>query len=70
MPLTREDEIPEDMLAPRQREFLNRLRGHDRRAKVYRDAGGQPVFHGPVIGDGPMPPEAPASVDPGSDDEP
>jgi hypothetical protein len=62
-----EKTVTDDELAERQRTFLERLRQHDHRVKVTR-RGDALVFHGPVIGDGLMPPESPAEPV-GSDDE-
>jgi hypothetical protein len=49
-------QVPEDNLPPRQRTFLDKLRQHDKKVVVLRD-GGALLFRGPVIGEGPMPPD-------------
>jgi hypothetical protein len=55
---TSENSVPEEELPERQRLFLERLRRHDKRVKIIRD-GERLSFHGPVIGEGPMPPAEP-----------
>jgi hypothetical protein len=60
-PLVRDEELSE-----RQRAFVGRLRVHDQRVKISRD-GDRLTFHGPVIGEGLLPPAAPEVVEP--DDE-
>jgi hypothetical protein len=59
--------VPDDELPERQRSFLQKLRSHDKRVKIVRD-GDKLIFHGPVIGEGPMPAEGPPGF--GGDDEP
>ena len=61
-----EIEVSAEKLTERQRLFLERLRQHDKRVKVVR-AGPMMVFHGPIIGLGPMPEEEPGVTEP--DDE-
>jgi hypothetical protein len=65
-----EDSVPDEALPERQRQFLERLRRHDKRVQVIR-SGDQLKFHGPVIGDGTLPPAEPAGHEPDeADDEP
>jgi len=47
-------QVHEENLPQRQRAFLAKLRQHDQKVVVLREYG-KLVFHGPVIGDGPMP---------------
>jgi hypothetical protein len=56
--ITTDQEMRDEELPERQRIFLDRLRQHDKRVKIFRTAG-KNVFHGPVIGDGPMPTDEP-----------
>ena len=60
---TPHEEVRDEELPERQRSFLERLRRHDKRVKVFR-SGARNVFHGPVIGEGLMPVDAPATNDP------
>jgi hypothetical protein len=57
-----EDTVSDDTLPERQRAFLMKLRGHDKRVQIFR-AGERLMFHGPIIGDGPMPIDEPAAPD-------
>jgi hypothetical protein len=59
---TPHEEVRDEELPERQRTFLQRLRQHDKRVKVFR-SGARNVFHGPVIGDGLMPADEPAITD-------
>lgn len=62
------DTVSDQDLPERQRAFVEKLRTHDKRVKVYREGSGL-KFHGPVIGDGPLPPAEPAVAEPGEDDQ-
>jgi hypothetical protein len=54
---TDENHVNELTLTERQRSFLKKIRRHDPRVFVSRTVG-KLVFHGPVIGKGPMPAES------------
>jgi hypothetical protein len=58
-----ETPVPDEELPERHRIFLQRLREHDHRVKVFR-SGDKAVFHGPIIGDGPMPSDNPGVDEP------
>ncbi len=62
-----ENSVSDQDLPERQRAFVEKLRSHDKRVKVYREGAGL-KFHGPVIGDGPLPPAEPAVADPDATD--
>jgi hypothetical protein len=65
---TFEDSISAEQLPERQRAFVEKLRRHDKRVKVFREASGL-KFQGPVIGEGPLPPAEPEVSEPGNADE-
>ncbi len=67
--ITSDQEVPGEALPERQRAFLDRLRQHDKRVKVVR-IGDKLTFHGPVIGDGPMPDSTPAADISDEEEEP
>jgi hypothetical protein len=51
---TDENHVNELTLTERQRSFLKKIRQHDSQVHVSRTAG-KLLFHGPVLGVGPMP---------------